>query len=454
MNSRHLALATFCLCASITVQKLAAEERKEQPNILLIFADDIGYEALNCYGGLDFETPNLNRMAEEGLRFSRAYASPVCTPSRVSLHTGLYTSTHRHVGVLPVHRGTDKKVDLGAMPTFAQLMRKDGYATSTTGKWQLATLEVWPDHIREAGFDSWCVWQIWKDGAKTLRHWTPTLNEDGAVREDIADRYGPDVITDYVIEQMSEAKAADQPFLIVHNELLPHDPIVETPHDRKLDRAASLGSMISYLDHLVGRLLDATEALGIRENTYIFFMGDNGTHEADFLNPQADQPGQGKHTRHTEAGFVNGGKYQLGDAGTHVPLLVWGPTNVPVSAVCHDLIDIVDLFPTFCELSNTTLGDDLEIHGISFAPQISGQPARVRREWVHQAIHFLGEEAGKNTRGGENLFDGSWRLFRHSGELWDSRELPAETKIEAETVESEQARARLEEIFRSMPAPR
>lgn len=92
----------------------------KRPNILLIFADDIGYEALNSYGGLDFKTPSLNKMAEQGLRFSRAYTSPVCTPSRVSLHTGLYVTRHGHSEVLPVHKGTNKKVDFQKMPTFAQ----------------------------------------------------------------------------------------------------------------------------------------------------------------------------------------------------------------------------------------------------------------------------------------------------------------------------------------------
>jgi arylsulfatase A-like enzyme len=229
------AIALLAISA-LTILFLCADSisaaNTDRPNILLIYADDIGYEALNCYGGLDFKTPRLNAMAKDGLRFSRAYTSPVCTPSRVSLHTSLYTTRHRHTGVLPVHKGTKQKVDFQKMPTFAQLMRDNGYLTSVTGKWQLATLEVWPDQIRNAGFDSWCIWQIWRQGKKTPRHWNATYNEDGKVRNDIADRFGPDVLADYVIEQMTEAKAAGKPFLIVHNELLPHWPIVDTPDDR------------------------------------------------------------------------------------------------------------------------------------------------------------------------------------------------------------------------------
>jgi hypothetical protein len=103
------------------------------------------------------------------------------------------------VNVLPVHLGTDKAVDFRKMPTFAQQIRANGHRTSVTGKWQLATIEKHPGHIRDAGFDSWCVWQIWKKGEKTDRHWNPTFNQDGAIREDIADRFGPDVLCDYVI---------------------------------------------------------------------------------------------------------------------------------------------------------------------------------------------------------------------------------------------------------------
>ncbi|GAA5509970.1 sulfatase-like hydrolase/transferase [Novipirellula caenicola] len=422
----------FCGHGALAFHVSAAEK----PNILMIYADDIGYEALNCYGGLDFETPRLNQMAAAGIRFSRAYASPVCTPSRVSLHTGLYTTRHGHVGVLPVHQGTRQKVDFQKMPTFAQLLRSGGYTTSVTGKWQLATLQMWPDHIRDAGFDSWCIWQIWRDGNKTLRHWTPTLNEDGQVREDIADRFGPDVLADYVIEQMTEAKAAGKPFFILHNELLPHDPIIETPDDRALGRKAQLGNMIHYMDKLVGRLLDAVETLGIRDNTYVVFMGDNGTHDVDFKNPKSGQLHELKHTRHTIAGNVNGGKFQLNDAGTHVPLIVWGPKSVPRGAVCDDLVDVVDLFPTYCELTETAIPASLSIDGRSIAPQIHGGDGQPRA-WVHHGI------AGK----GENLFDGSWRLSRKDDKLVDARNLPAESTVTQTSEPIHAVKNRLGSIF-------
>ncbi len=443
-TTRFLCLLAACLVLAASAGRSAASSTK-QPNLLFIFADDIGYEALGCYGGLDFETPRLDRMAAEGVRFSRAHTSPVCTPSRVSMHTGLYVTRHGHTGVLPVHNGTVRKVDFQQFPTFAQLLRKEGYLTSTTGKWQLATLEVWPDHIRESGFDSWCVWQIWKDGAKTLRHWDATFNEDGIVRDDIADRFGPAVLADYVVEQMTEARDANQPFLIVHNELLPHYPIIDTPEDRERGRKASLGNMIHYLDLLVGRLLDEVESLGLRESTYVFFMGDNGTLETDFRNPRTGQPGEGPHTRHTTAGLVNGGKHQLNDAGSHVPLLAWGPKAIPAGTVCDDLVDVVDLFPTFCELASTDIPESLAIDGRSIAPQVHGKPG-VHRAWVHHALTWN----EKKQSGGPNLFDGSWRLTRKGNELIDARKLPVEIPASDEDPASAEARERLRSILKQI----
>ena len=386
----------------------AASVRPEEklPNILVLLADDLGYEALGCYGGKDFKTPNLDRMAADGVRFARAYASPACTPTRVSFHTGRYPTEHGQTSTLPVHLGKDAAVDFKAMPTFAQLLRQRGYRTSTTGKWQLATLTHHPGHIEAAGFDSWCVWQIWDGTAKTTRYWRPCFNRDGKRLEGIADCFGPDVLAEYVFERMASASAADQPFLIVHNMLLPHEPIIETPLDRRLGRAASLGNMIEYLDDLVGRTLGKIEELGIRENTYVFFLGDNGT-EARHHNP-----------RRTTAGEVHGGKRDLTDAGTHIPLLVWGPDGIRSGQVLDDLIDITDFFPTICELARADIPATLPCRGISFVPQLHGEPG-LARKWVRHAF-----------RKGEAVSDDEWRLD-NSGVLRDCRELPAEPVVES-----------------------
>ena len=272
-----------------------------------------------------------------------------------------------------------------------------------------------------------------------MRHWNATYNHDGVVMDDIADRFGPDVLVEYVINQMKAAKKACKSFLIVHNELLPHFPMIDTPDDRKKGRKASLGNMIEYMDKLVGQLLDEVESLGIRDNTYVIFMGDNGTDEKYFNNSRAGQPNEQPHTRHTVSGNVNGGKFNLGDAGTHVPLIVWGPACVPKEKVCDDLVDVVDLFPTFCKLSSTPVPSSVSIDGRSLVPQFHGRPSSVRN-WTHQGTKTAGEA----------VFDGSWRLIKKGEVLLDARNLPIESPADPADPEAVAAKARLKAIFQEM----
>ena len=393
-------------CLSLSGNSVSAGAK---PNILFIVADDLGYEKLGCYGGLGTKTPNLNRLAREGMKFARAYGSPVCTPTRMSIYTGQYPTRHGYTSVLPVHNGTKEAVDFqDRFPSYANQLRDAGYLTSITGKWQLATLEFHPDHLREAGFDSWCVWQIWKEGAKTMRYWDPCLNEDGKIREGLSEQFGPDVMARYVVRQMKTAVEAGKPFLIHHNMLLPHEPIVETPVNRKRGEEASLCSMIQYMDRIAGGLVRAVDEMGIAENTCIVFLGDNGT---DAVNQ----------IRTTRAGLVRGGKRTLDDGGTHLPLIVRWPGKVEAGKTKRDLVDVVDLFPTFCEIAGASLPEGKPLDGVSLVPCLT------RNERVGREVTVAGY--GKNF----SAFDGTWRL-NSNGTIIDAQDLPRETEISEEDL--------------------
>lgn len=392
-----------------------------QPNILLLFADDLGYETLGSYGGLDFDTPNLDQFAEQSIRFTRAYTSPVCTPSRMSYYTGRYTANHRYTKVLPVHLGTRDAVSFDRHPSIAQVLQRGGYATSVTGKWQLATLEYHPNHIRDAGFDSWCVWQIWREGEKTTRYWDPCFNQDGHIRQDIVERFGPDVLADYVIERMRQAKSANQPFYIHHNMLLPHWPLIQTPADKSTGSQASLKEMVRYMDGLCGRLMRAVDELGLRDNTWIIFMGDNGT--------------DSKEARQTLTGSVTGGKHHLVEAGMHVPLLMVGPGSLPGGTVVRDLVDMADFFPTLCELTGLSVPASAQLDGVSFASRLLGKTYQPHRRFV---------TAGINDD--HCVFDGEWRLHK-KGALYDCRALPREPLV---TNGYEVVRRRLQSLLEGL----
>ncbi len=446
----------YCLIVFLLALGLSAFARQEaatsRPNILIIFVDDLGYETVGAYGGLDFPTPQIDAMAKEGMRFSRAYTSPVCTPSRVSLHSGLYTADHHYDYVLPVHEGTRDTISFDKMPTFAMLFRDHGYRTSVTGKWQLATLAYHPNHPQQSGFDSWCLWQIWdgENDVKTTRYWNPFLNRDGLVLDgrtldadvvlpdgellpagtvmpDVRSDFGPDVLNAYVKGQMREAAEADEPFLILHNMMLPHIPIVKTPDSDE----PSLKGMIAYMDKLVGELLEEVRSLGIQDNTYVFFIGDNGT---ELYEP-----------RRTTHGEVNGAKRDLNDAGTHVPFIVWGPTHVPPGTVNDSLVDITDVYPTLCALADIDIPEGRFLRGYSIAPQIEGEDTPSPRQWVHGGI-----------RGNQSVYDGQWRYVskKQSEELIDARGTPNEIVVENPTGEAAEAKERLKAVMQSIEASR
>lgn len=391
---------------------------QEKPNFLILFTDDLGYEKLSCYGGLDVRTPNIDKVAEGGMLFENTYTSPVCTPSRMSFYTGEYTARHKYSTVLPVHLGTKEKIDFDQRFTcYAKLLQEAGYQTSVTGKWQLATLEYHPLHIKSAGFDSWCVWQIWKDGAKTTRYWNPTFNRDGKILDVSEGAFGSDVLTEYVIEKMQTAKEAGEPFLIHHNLMLPHYPIVQTPDDRANNEEASLDNLIRYLDKQVGIVMAALHRMDLAKNTIVFFVGDNGT--------------ESKLPRKTLHGDVIGGKHQLNHGGMHVPFIAYAPGLVPEKTKSMALIDFVDFFPSICELANVQIPDGVNPDGISFAPVLN-QSEKGKRNFVTGGI-----------KDDFCVFDGSWRLHHKKERLMDCRNLPLEKPADLSTLEAQQAKEKL-----------
>jgi arylsulfatase A-like enzyme len=168
--------------------------------------------------------------------------------------------------------------------------------------------------------------------------------------------------------------------------------------------------MIAYMDKMCGRILAEVDRLGIAENTVVIFMGDNGT---DLKSP-----------RKTVAGEVHGGKTNLNDAGTHIPLIVRHAGKIEAGAVANDLIDMADLFPTICELASVSVPEKAAVDGVSFADRLhGGEPSA--RPWITGGI-----------RGKVSLFDGSWRVETKSDRIIDARRLPQETVLETPPQDS------------------
>lgn len=357
----------------------SSEARK--PNIVLIMADDVSWEAFGCYGGEDYKTPRIDMMASEGIRFDHCYSTPICTPSRVKIMTGKYNfRNYTHFGYLnPNER------------TFGHMLQDAGYKTAIAGKWQLNGLySKHPGHKDprrplKAGFHESMLWQVTEGkgnkGRGGERFWSPPLEHNGqfVTKEQNKGKYGPDLLTDFVCNFMEKNK--DQPFFVYYPMVLVHDPFVPTPDtigDQSLETAnkqpkdynkkkANFVAMVEYMDKLIGRIIDKVDSLGLGEDTIIMFTADNGTH------PSLRSMWQGREIR--------GGKGGMKDNGTHVPLVVrWKGSKI--SGITEkSLVDHSDFYATFAEAAGVVIPEENLVDGVSFLPQLIGQKGNPR-EWV------------------------------------------------------------------------
>ena len=404
-----------------------ARTHRKQPNIVLIMVDDLGYEILGCNGGTSYSTTNIDNLAKTGVRFTNCYSTPKCSPSRVTIMTGRY-----------LFRTTEK---WGHIPpnekTFGHMLQSAGYATGLAGKWQMSMLREDPLHVRKMGFEQNSVFG-WHEGP---RYYDPLIWQNGEIRDDVSDRFGPDLFCEFLIDFMTKNK--DKPFLAYYPMALAHEitnDLKQPPPPGPDGRYHTYKELVEYMDGLVGRIVSALDRLGLRENTLILFTGDNGTPK-DFITrvengEYISTPIVSKMGDKT----VIGGKGELTDAGTHVPLIAnWVGKN-RAGTVCDDLIDFTDFLPTFRELAKTDLPADVIIDGKSFAPQLKGYQGNPR-DWIYN--QYEGNSWIRTKR---------WKLYSN-GDLYDMKNDPFEKKIiksATDTQESAMARKILTEFKREL----
>ena len=346
----------FIFSIVLFTYSLSAENKGRKTNIVLIMADDIGYECFSSYGGKDYNTKNLDLLAENGMRFEHCYSQPVCTPSRVQIMTGRYN--HRNYagfGWLDT-----KEI------TFANLLKKEGYATCIAGKWQLSGNS---ETIKNFGFDEFCLWNMHsyskldKSGMKDPKGWLnrfddPTLFRQGKWHMPGKEAYGPLECTKFICDFIGKNK--DKPFLVYYPMILTHSPFVPTPDSksRKQSKKENFVDMTHYMDKMVGRIVDKLKKEGVYENTLLIFTGDNGTSSAI--------------TSETLKGPVKGAKSIMTDGGTRVPLIVHWPGKVK-KTVSNELVDFSDILPTLVQVAGAKLPTDRKIDGLSLLPVMLGE---------------------------------------------------------------------------------
>jgi arylsulfatase A len=400
--NRIVASALCCLVIAASLAKAAAP-----PNVVLIFADDQGYGDLGCYGSESIRTPNLDRLAREGRKFtSFMVASPVCSPSRAALLTGCYpkrVGMHRHV-LFP----TSTTGLAPAEHTLAEQLKSQGYATACFGKWHLGHFpEVLP---RAQGFDTYFgipysndmnhpdnkgqppggpagMDALWADPESSLTKWkTPLYENESIVELPVDQRTVTRRYTQRAIDFIREHRAG--PFFVYLPHSMPHIPLYVPDDVRDPDPHHAYTNTIELIDAEAGRLLDTLDELGLAENTFVIYTSDNGP-----WLPFKHHGGS--------AGPLRDGKGTTFEGGQRVPCLIRGP-GIPPGTACDDLTGTIDVLPTLAALTGGELPAERTIDGLDVSGLWRGAgEASPRAEFLYYTAH--GEIEG--------IREGRWKLL-------------------------------------------
>jgi arylsulfatase A-like enzyme len=373
---------------------------QQPPNILLILADDVGREVLGCYGGISHKTPRIDRLAAAGMRFEHAYAMPVCHPTRTTLLTGQYPFRLGHPAWGSFPREAEKR-------TLPAVLKQAGYATAVAGKWQLAMLKDDARQPHRMGFDEYCLYG-WHEGPW---YYQPHIRQNGKMRDDVRERYGPDVICEFIIDFMQRNK--ERPFFAFYSMSLCHAETNDLAGPAPFGpngRYDSYAEMVAKMDERVGRVVDALDRLDLRENTLVIFYSDNGTAAQNILDFEGGKYVYENVLSKWGGREVPGGKATLTDWGTRVPLIVSWPGTIEPGEVSNDLMDASDILPSLADVAGAPLPQGIELDGHSLTAQL--RDFAPPRRWVF--AEHKGDCCVRNER---------WKLFK-DGRFYDMQSDP------------------------------
>ena len=418
MSRRRIVnFAAICL----TWASIAAST--ERPNIVLILADDMGWMDMACYGADLHETPHLDRLAGESVRFTSAYAMPVCSPTRAALLTGRHAARVRMTiwseGTLqgPQNRRLLQAHSLHSLPnsekTLAEHLQGKGYLTALVGKWHLGDADHYPE---THGFDVNIGGTRW--GAPTTFWWP--YNGSGRFGPEF--RYVPhlefgtegEYLTDRLTDEALKVidHAGEDPFFLFLSHHVPHTPIEakasDVAHFRKKLRPElhhqnpHYAGMIKSLDESVGRVLDRLRQRGLEEKTIVIFASDNGGYIG------IDRK-SGQDVSVTNNAPLRSGKGSCYEGGIRVPLLIRWPGVTARGVSCDCPVVVMDLFPTILQAAGTPLNGNLPLDGIDLTPLLKDPDARLKRDslFFHYPHYYPTTTPVSAVRSGE------WKLLEY-----------------------------------------
>jgi len=407
-------IATFGLLAGtgqiLAKDNLSGNAKDKKPNIIFILADDLGFAEIGCYGSDKYKTPNIDKLASQGLRFTHGFATPLCGPSRAALLTGRYafrTGATNQDACSEVFTKAEK-----AIPYY---LKPAGYVSTMIGKWgQL------PDDPSDFSFDQYLRFFgsgiYWPDSGKKTNY-----RVDGIDLELKQNEYMPDLMHKKMVEFLTANK--NKPFFAYYSLSHVHGEIVKTP-DSKPSTTDYYDDNIRYMDKLVGQLRTELDRLKLSDNTILIFFSDNGT-----AGGRADAATIGGRR-------LSGQKGSMLEGGSLEPLIVYWPGVTPKGKVCNDLISSTDFIPTFAEIAGTTLPKDVILDGQSFNAQLHGEKGNPRTSlFVQLANNYWVRNTGWKLNQAGELFDMSKAPFEEiavAADTKDPKAIAARATLQAE----------------------
>jgi arylsulfatase A-like enzyme len=364
----------------------AQEQAKRPPNIVLIYVDDMGYADLGCFGATKIKTPNLDRMAKQGTRFTSFYvAQGVCSASRAALMTGKYSNRTGVLGAL----GPNNKVGLSRNhTTMAEMLKTLGYATSIIGKWHLGHL---PDYLpTKRGFDEYYGLPYSND--MWPKHPTAKFPDLPLIEGDKVIALNPDqakLTADYTERAVRFIqKNKERPFFLYLPHTMPHVPLFVSERFKGKSEQGLYGDVIMEIDWSVGQILETLQRLGLDDNTLVIFASDNGP----WLS-------YGNHSG--SAGLLREGKGTTWEGGVRVPFIARWPGKIPADKTQSEPAMTIDLLPTISKITGAKLPAG-KLDGKDITPLLYGEPGA---KSPHEAYFFYWNNELHAVR------SGAWKLY-------------------------------------------
>lgn len=445
MTQRPITKFLFVLIAlGCSLQSGVWADEKSKPNIVLIFADDLGYGDLSCYGATKIKTPNIDRLASAGMKFTDAHAAAsLCSPSRYGLLTGQSPwRLHRKGNGFRLRPGRE---------TMGSFLQKQGYTTAAVGKWHLGYSKDWNKlpitGPLEVGFDyHFGVPSNHNDSTRAfIENHDLVGRKPGEEYRIVKGKDFPEGLAEPRIEDMVDTtltekavafirRSADEPFFLYFTPCAPHTHVTPAAKFRGTSEAGLFGDHIQELDSHVGTILETLDELGLSEKTLVIFTSDNGSTPKDFKGTQgvrlnlADDSGDirtkfktakedAKKLGHITNGPWRDGKGYPYEGGHRVPLVARWPGNIAPATSSDYTVNLTDIFATAAELADGVLPEEAAEDSISLLPILLGEePTKPIRE----AVFILGD--GKDSS--IAVCSGQWKLIvRYAGDRKESYEL-------------------------------